>query len=187
MSTKIYTKTGDKGTTSLLGGKKVEKYHARIEAYGNVDELNSFLGHLKDQAEVDNRLKQQIYWIQEHLFSIGSILATESDFKGFELPKVTDTEVKQLEVWIDKFDQEVPPLKNFILPGGHPAVSLSHVCRTVCRRTERSVVLLSDSDDVDEVIIQFLNRLSDYLFIFARAIGHQLKVQEIPWSPNADK
>lgn len=186
MSAKLYTKTGDKGKTSLLGGKKVSKADLRIEAYGNVDELNSFIGHLKDNESVENRLKQQLYWIQEHLFSIGSILATESDFSGFELPKVSQTEVQQLEVWIDKFDKEVPPLKNFILPGGHPAVSLAHVCRTVCRRTERSIISLSTEEPVDESILQFMNRLSDYLFIFARAISHILGVKEVPWSPGSD-
>ncbi len=186
MSAKLYTKTGDKGSTSLLGGKKVSKSDLRIEAYGNVDELNSFLGYLKDQEEVESRLKQQLYWIQEHLFTIGSHLATEPGFKGFEIPKITDTEVSQLEVWIDTLDSKVPPLKNFILPGGHPAVSLAHVCRSVCRRTERSTISLAQNEEVDEVIIRFLNRLSDYLFIFARAIGHQLNVPEIPWSPNAE-
>ncbi len=186
MSAKLYTKTGDKGTTSLLGGKKVPKSALRIEAYGNVDELNSFLGLLKDQSDVENRLKQQIYWIQEHLFSIGSLLATEPGFSGFELPKITDTEVSQLEVWIDKFDSELPALKNFILPGGHQAVSISHVCRSVCRRAERSIIALGNEEDIDEVIIRFVNRLSDYLFIFARVIGKQLDVAETPWSPNAE-
>ncbi|NQZ78405.1 MAG: cob(I)yrinic acid a,c-diamide adenosyltransferase [Ekhidna sp.] len=186
MSAKLYTKTGDKGKTSLLGGKKVSKADLRIESYGNVDELNSFIGHLKDHDGVENRLKQQLYWIQEHLFSIGSILATESDFSGFELPTVTKTEVEQLEVWIDKFDKEVPSLKNFILPGGHPAVSLAHICRTVCRRTERSIISLNEHDEIDEAILQFMNRLSDYLFIFARAIGHILGVKEIPWAPGSD-
>ena len=186
MSIKLYTKTGDKGKTSLLGGKKVAKNDMRIEAYGNVDELNSFIGHLKDQEAVENRLKQQLYWIQEHLFSIGSILATEEDFKGFELPKITETEVSQLEVWIDKFESEVPPLKNFILPGGHPAVSLSHICRTVCRRTERSIIALANSSEIDQVILQFINRLSDYLFIFARVLSVLLNAPEIPWSPSQD-
>lgn len=186
MSAKLYTKTGDKGTTSLLGGKKVSKSDLRIESYGNVDELNSFLGYLKDHPEVQNRLKQQIYWIQEHLFTIGSILATEPGFSGFELPKITETEVNQLEVWIDKYDEEVPPLKNFILPGGHQAVSLSHVCRSVCRRTERSVIALSKVEEVDDVVLRFLNRLSDYLFIFARVLSHRLEVTEIPWSPGAE-
>ncbi|MEM7296850.1 MAG: cob(I)yrinic acid a,c-diamide adenosyltransferase [Bacteroidota bacterium] len=186
MSAKLYTKTGDKGKTSLLGGKKVSKADLRIEAYGNVDELNAFIGHLKDHEDVENRLKQQLYWIQEHLFTVGSILATEESFSGFELPEITETEVTQLEVWIDKFDKEVPPLKNFILPGGHPAVSLTHICRTVCRRTERSIISLANSEGIDQVILQFINRLSDYLFIFARVLSTLLNAPEIPWSPNAD-
>ncbi len=186
MSAKLYTKTGDKGKTSLLGGRGVSKANLRIEAYGNVDELNSFIGHLKDQEAVEDRLKQQLYWIQKHLFSIGSILATEADFKGFKLPVITQTEVQQLEVWIDKFDKEVPPLKNFILPGGHPAVSLTHICRTVCRRTERSIIVLNEKERLDESILQFINRFSDYLFIFARVIGHILGVREILWSSDPD-
>jgi len=182
---KLYTKTGDKGQTSLLGGKKVSKSHYRIEAYGNVDELNSFVGLLKDQNEVENRLKQQLYWIQENLFNIGSILATESDFSGFELPSVTGADIKQLEVWIDKYTDELPELKNFILPGGHQAVSLTHVCRTVCRRTERSISALHEEETLDELIIQFINRLSDYFFIFARKLGAELNIAEIPWTPNS--
>ena len=136
MSGKVYTKTGDKGKTSLLGGTKVTKSSDRIESYGNVDELNSFIGFLRDHEEVTQRIGQQLYWIQENLFTIGSILATTPGFSGFDLPKISDTEVHQLEVWIDKFDEELPELKNFILPGGHKVVSLCHVCRTVCRRTE---------------------------------------------------
>ncbi|MEM9338850.1 MAG: cob(I)yrinic acid a,c-diamide adenosyltransferase [Bacteroidota bacterium] len=183
---KLYTKTGDKGKTSLLGGQKVSKSDLRIEAYGNVDELNSFIGHLKDQEAVENRLKQQLYWIQEHLFTIGSHLATAPDSSGFKLPSISETEVSQLEVWIDKFDSEVPPLKTFILPGGHPAVSLTHICRTVCRRTERSIIRLANDEEIDEAIIKFMNRLSDYFFIFARALGQILGVAEVPWSPGAD-
>lgn len=186
MSTKLYTKTGDKGKTSLLGGKKVSKSDFRIEAYGNVDELNSFMGSLKDHEAVENRLKQQLYWIQEHLFTIGGQLATEPGFSGFEIPNISETEVSQLEVWIDKFDHEVPPLKNFILPGGHPAISLAHVCRSVCRRAERSIIRLSAAEEIDEVIIRFMNRLSDYLFIFARALGQILNVPEVPWAPNQE-
>jgi cob(I)alamin adenosyltransferase len=186
MSAKLYTKTGDKGSTSLLGGKKVLKSNLRIEAYGNVDELNAFIGLLKDQPEVEHRLAQQLYWIQEHLFTIGSLLAMEKPMEGFKLPDITSNEVRQLEVWIDKFDEEVPPLKNFILPGGHPAISTCHVCRTVCRRTERSIIALHDEEPLSETILQFINRLSDYFFIFARALGDQLNVPEIPWSPGSD-
>jgi len=186
MSLKIYTKTGDKGQTSLLGGKKVPKSHLRIESYGNVDELNSFLGLLKDHRDVEARIKNQFYWIQEHLFSIGSTLATESDFKGFELPKVTEVEIKQLEVWIDKASDELPELKNFILPGGHEVVSLCHVCRTVCRRAERSIIALAETEEVDADIIKFTNRLSDYFFVMARKLAQILDVPETPWSPGND-
>ena len=187
MSTKLYTKTGDKGKTSLLGGTKVAKDDLRIEAYGNVDELNSFIGYLKDQKQVENKLKKQLYWIQENLFTIGSILATEPGFSGFELSKISEEKVTELETWIDKFEREVPPLKNFILPGGHPIVSLSHVCRTVCRRTERSIITLANNNQIDAVIIKFVNRLSDYLFIFARAVGQQLNAPEILWTPDKDE
>ena len=184
---KLYTKTGDKGKTSLLGGKKVSKATLRIEAYGNVDELNAFIGQLKDHEALKDDLKKQLYWIQEQLFSIGSILATASGFKGFELPKIAQKDVQKLEIWIDLFDNKVPPLKNFILPGGHPAVSLAHICRTVCRRTERSIVALNDEEPLDEQILQFMNRLSDYLFIFARVISVILDVKEIFWVSKTDK
>lgn len=186
MSLKIYTKTGDKGQTSLLGGKKVPKSHLRIESYGNVDELNSFIGLLKDHHDVEARIKNQFYWIQEHLFSIGSVLATESDYSGFELPKVSEVEIRQLEVWIDKASDELPELKNFILPGGHEVVSLCHVCRTVCRRAERSIIALAEVDQVEGDIIRFMNRLSDYFFIMARKLAQLLDVPETPWSPGND-
>lgn len=183
MSSKIYTKTGDKGKTSLLGGKKVAKSDLRIEAYGNVDELNSFIGYLRDHNEVEARIGNQFYWVQEYLFSIGSLLATESDFNGFELPGITEAEITQLEAWIDKYTEELPPLKNFILPGGHQVVSLCHLCRTVCRRTERSIERLSQEEELDELILPFMNRLSDYFFIMARKLGKDLEAPEIPWVP----
>jgi len=183
MSTKLYTKTGDKGQTSLLGGKKVSKAHMRIDAYGNVDELNSFIGLLKDHQEVEARIANQFYWIQENLFTIGSVLATEPDFKGFELPKISSIEIKQLEVWIDKASGELPELKNFILPGGHQVVSLCHVCRTVCRRAERSIIALSEHEEVAPEIIQFMNRLSDYFFVMSRKMAQILNAPETPWSP----
>lgn len=186
MSIKIYTKTGDKGKTSLLGGKKVSKSNIRIESYGNIDELNSFIGLLKDQSEVEHKIKQQFYWVQEHLFSIGSILATEKDFSGFELPKIEESHIKQLEVWIDKYTAELPELKNFILPGGHQVVSLCHVCRTVCRRAERSITQLDSEEPVDEHIIPFINRLSDYFFVMSRKMSQVLKVTEVPWKPQLD-
>lgn len=186
MSLKLYTKTGDKGQTSLLGGQKVSKSDLRIEAYGNVDELNSFVGLLKDQKEVPARIGSQFYWIQENLFSLGSILATQSGFKGFKLPEITDVEVKQIEVWIDKYSAELPELKTFILPGGHQVVSLCHVCRTVCRRTERSIIALSNAEPVEAHIIEFMNRLSDYFFVMARKLADMLEAPETPWSPGQD-
>jgi len=186
MSTKLYTKTGDKGQTSLLGGQKVSKSDLRIDAYGNVDELNSFIGLLKDHPEVEARIGNQFYWIQENLFTIGSILATAPGFTGFELPKVTEVEIKQLEVWIDKASGELPELKNFILPGGHQVVSLCHVCRTVCRRAERSIIALSQEEPVESELIKFINRLSDYFFVMSRKMAQLLNAPETPWSPGND-
>ena len=186
MSTKLYTKTGDKGQTSLLGGKKVSKADLRIDAYGNVDELNSFIGLLKDHPEVEARIGNQFYWIQENLFTIGSILATAPGFTGFELPRITEVEIKQLEVWIDKASGELPELKNFILPGGHQVVSLCHVCRTVCRRAERSIIALSHDEPVESELIKFMNRLSDYFFVMSRKMAQLLNAPETPWSPGND-
>ncbi|MDH5608646.1 MAG: cob(I)yrinic acid a,c-diamide adenosyltransferase [Cyclobacteriaceae bacterium] len=183
MASKIYTKTGDKGTTSLLGGKKVSKSDERIEAYGTVDELNSFIALLKDQEAVDVRIKHQLYWVQEKLFTVGSILATAPGFTGFKLPEITIQDVFQIEQWIDHFEKKLPPLKNFILPGGHPAVSLCHVCRTICRRAERNVSKLAKNEHSEENILPFLNRLSDYFFNLARKLGNDLNVPETPWVP----
>ncbi len=183
MSSKVYTKAGDKGRTSLLGGTKVSKSNSRIESYGNVDELNSFLGYLSDQDEVGQNIVGQLSEIQSHLFSIGSNLATAPGFKGFKLPEISKSKIDQLEVWIDQFDEELPELKNFILPSGHKVVSLCHVCRTICRRTERRVSALAEEDSLDDHILPFLNRLSDYLFVLARWLSKQLDVEEIPWKP----
>jgi len=128
----------------------------------------------------------QFYWIQEHLFSIGSVLAAEQGFSGFKLPEVSNVEIKQLEVWIDKATAELPELKNFILPGGHEVVSLCHVCRTVCRRAERSIIALSEIEPVEGPIITFMNRLSDYFFVMARKMAQLLEVPETPWNPGSD-
>ncbi|MFY0599821.1 MAG: cob(I)yrinic acid a,c-diamide adenosyltransferase [Cyclobacteriaceae bacterium] len=182
---KIYTKTGDKGKTSLLGGKKVLKSDDQIDAYGNVDELNSFIGLLKDQPEVDPKIKDQFSWIQETLFNIGSILATETSFKGFDLPQVSETHIKQLETWIDQHDSELPELKNFILPGGHQSISLCHVCRTVCRRAERSIIKLASEDSAAQNITPFVNRLSDYFFVMSRKMAQLLNISENPWVPGS--
>lgn len=178
---KIYTKTGDKGQTSLLGGKKVPKSNLRIEAYGNSDELNAFIGLLKDQEAVDQSVSDQLVWVQQKLFTIGSILATVPGFSGFSLPEIHEEDTRTLEKWMDEMDKELASLKNFILPGGHKTVSLCHVCRTVCRRVERSVSTLSETEQIDEKILPFLNRLSDYFFVLARKLAHDLNISETPW------
>ena len=184
MSLKIYTKVGDAGNTSLFGGQKVSKGHQRIEAYDTIDELNSFIGWLRDQPEVNEKIRSQLIWVQETLFSIGTILATEKAPKGFQLPTITSRDVEKIEGWIDKYDEELPELKNFILPGGHQVVSLCHVCRTVCRRTERSIVGLGEIGEIGKFVVPFINRLSDYFFTLARTTALLLKVEEVPWNMN---
>lgn len=183
MGIKIYTKTGDKGNTSLLGGKKVSKAHYRIASYGDVDELNAFLGLLKDQPGIPSEIAEQFNWIQVHLFNIGSILATENNFTGFKLPEIKTSHIANLETWIDQLSEDLPELKNFILPGGHPIVSYCHVCRTVCRRAERSIIALNSEEQVDENIIPFINRLSDYFFVMSRKLAQLLNISETLWVP----
>ncbi|MCK5370565.1 MAG: cob(I)yrinic acid a,c-diamide adenosyltransferase [Cyclobacteriaceae bacterium] len=179
---KIYTKTGDKGKTSLLGGTRVSKSHERINAYGTIDELNSFLGLVSDLDHNDERAKF-IQNIQSRLFTIGSSLAAESDkVKEFK-PDLEDNDVKDLELAIDGMNVSLAPMKNFILPGGNQLVSTTHIARTVCRRAERLIIKLSESEDIEEIITKYLNRLSDYLFVLARKQGYDLKVEEIPWRP----
>jgi len=180
---KIYTRTGDQGQTSLLGGGRVSKDHLRIEAYGTIDELNSHLGLLRDQCT--DRHKALLQDVQTTLFSIGSRLASGSEAEAdrFKVPAVTDDQVVSLEAAMDAMDKELPEMRNFILPGGHPAVSQAHICRTVCRRAERRCVSLGAHEDVPAVLIRYLNRLSDLLFVLARCLGHELGVPEVPWRP----
>lgn len=179
---KIYTKTGDKGQTSLVGGTKVSKGHLRIESYGTVDELNSWIGILRDQLQ-DEAMREELKHIQDTLFVIGSHLATESGKNVSFLPALKEEDTLLLEQSIDLFDSQLEPLKNFILPGGHPLVSQCHVARCVCRRAERLAVRLSEEDEVEGQLIVFLNRLSDYLFTLARKIGKDLGAAELPWNP----
>lgn len=179
---KIYTKTGDNGSTSLFGGERVSKSHYRIEAYGTVDELNSYIGLLRDQ-EVNQPAFDLLVEIQNNLFVIGSILATEPGNTKVKIPQLDQSDIQSLEKAIDSFDSELPPLKNFILPGGHPSVSFGHVARTVCRRAERSVIALDSHEKIDPLVIQYLNRLSDYLFMLCRKMSADLAVKEIPWTP----
>lgn len=179
---KIYTKTGDKGTTSLLGGTRVSKAHRRIETYGTVDELNSYLGLLRDQ-EVNKSRTSFLIEIQEQLFTIGSHLANEPGKTQFSLPNLDESIVGKLEVAMDDMDATLPPMKNFILPGGHPSVSFGHVARCVCRRAERQVIRLQEQEEIDQRIVQILNRLSDYLFVLCRKMAQELGMEETPWKP----
>lgn len=179
---KIYTKTGDAGKTSLLGGARLSKSHIRIDAYGTVDELNAYLGLLRDQP-VSDEVKKKLIRVQETLFVMGALLATEPG-KSFDFtPPVSENDIDFLEKSIDEMDAQLPEMKNFILPGGHITVSHCHVARCICRRAERIVVLLSENDDVDERIIKYLNRLSDYLFVLARKLSNETGTAEIIWAP----
>lgn len=179
---KIYTKTGDKGQTSLIGGTRVPKDHIRIEAYGTVDELNSWMGVIRDSVE-DMNTKRLLIEIQDKLFTIGSHLASDPEKSKMKLPEITDDHVALLEKEMDAIDAVVPPMKNFVLPGGHLSVSYCHVARCVCRRAERCVIHLSGEAKVDEIIIRYLNRLSDYLFMLSRKLTIDLGAEEIPWRP----
>jgi len=179
---KIYTKTGDLGTTALFGGKRVSKADLRIDTYGTVDELNSFLGLVRDQ-EVNRNRKNELIEVQDRLFTIGSILATEPGNTKVKTPLLKEEDVSFLETKIDAMDSELPLMRSFVLPGGHPSVSYCHVTRTVCRRAERICISLSQHEAVDPLIIKYLNRLSDYLFVLSRKIAHELKAEETPWKP----
>lgn len=177
---KIYTKGGDKGTTSLIGGDRVKKNHPRINAYGTVDELIAWIGLIRDQ-DIDIKYRKLLIDIQTDLFTIEALLATP-DKKNLEnLPTVADSKVEKLESEIDAMNEQLPPISKFILPGGHTLVSYIHISRTVCRRTEREIINLSENEDVPEICLKYINRLSDYLFVFSRYISQQLDAPETPW------
>ena len=184
MANKIYTKAGDLGKTSLIGGTKVLKSHIRIDTYGTVDELNSYIGLLGDQLP-DLHSKTVIKEIQDRLFTIGSSLACDPEKEPMmKIPDLLEKDILFLEKEIDKMHDVLPPMKFFILPGGHVAISTAHVARCICRRTERCCVNMMEHElFVDPLIIKYLNRLSDYLFVLARYIGLQLQVAEIAWKP----
>jgi cob(I)alamin adenosyltransferase len=187
MSMKIYTKTGDKGTTSLIGGTKVPKSHHRIEAYGTVDELNSYLGLVRDLI-ADQTTIDILASIQDRLFTIGSSLACDPIKEPkMRLPDLHRADIEVLEKEIDRMDAVLEPMKSFIIPGGHTTVSHIHIARCVCRRAERACVRLElESLEVEPLVLQYLNRLSDYLFILARYASHLLGVAEIPWKPRLE-
>ncbi len=181
MAFKIYTKTGDQGKTSLIGGTKVSKGDSRIDCYGTVDELNSYIGLVSDHLS-DAHTKTILKEVQDRLFTIGSSLACDPDKEPLmKIPDLHEEDVMLLENEIDSMNLVLPEMKNFILPGGHVAVSTAHVARCVCRRAERLCVSMKENDFVEPLVIKYLNRFSDYLFVLARYIGHILHVPEIIW------
>ena len=186
---KIYTKTGDTGTTALFGGTRVPKDHIRIESYGTVDELNSHIGLIRDQ-EFNAHYKNILIEIQDRLFTVGAILATppekevlKNGQKRLQNLGIIESDIELLEKEIDTMEDSLPQMTHFVLPGGHTTVSYCHIARCVCRRAERLVVLLNDSEKVDESIVTYLNRLSDYLFVLARMLSKETDAEEIPWKP----
>ena len=182
MNMKIYTKTGDKGETSLIGGTRVPKYHDRIEAYGTIDELISYIGLIRDQ-KIDNHAISELIEIQDRLMTCASILATDCDNCNVKIPEIYDRDIETLEKEIDKMEKDLPPLRSFILPGGHPIVSYCHIARNICRRAERISIKVQDQFKYSEKVIQYLNRLSDYLFVLSRKLSIDLYAKETPWKP----
>lgn len=182
MNSKIYTKTGDKGETSLIGGTRVPKYHDRIEAYGTIDELISYIGLIRDQ-KIDDHAISMLIEIQDRLMTCASILATDCDNCNIKIPEIYDRDIETLEKEIDKMEKDIPPLRSFILPGGHPIVSYCHIARNICRRAERTSIKVQDQFKYSEKVIQYLNRLSDYLFVLSRKLSIDLYAKETPWKP----
>jgi cob(I)alamin adenosyltransferase len=179
---KIYTKTGDEGTTALFGGKRVSKANLRIETYGTVDELNSWLGVLRDQ-EINQKRRDVLVEIQDRLFTIGSILATEPGNTKVRIPSLQESDITLLEKQMDEMDSQLAPMRFFVLPGGHISISYTHVARTVCRRAERLIIALHDQEPVEPMVIKYMNRLSDYLFVLSRKVTAELNTDETPWKP----
>ncbi|MEL1241797.1 cob(I)yrinic acid a,c-diamide adenosyltransferase [Flavobacterium flavipallidum] len=186
---KIYTKTGDKGTTALFGGTRVPKDHIRIESYGTVDELNSYIGLIRDQ-EIDSHYKEILIEIQDRLFTVGAILATPEDKTVLKNGKsrlqnlgIITSDIELLENEIDAMETQLPQMTHFVLPGGHTTVSHCHIARCICRRAERLTVHLSHNEAVAEIVISYLNRLSDYLFVLARKLSLDLNAEEVKWIP----
>ncbi len=186
---KIYTKTGDRGTTALFGGTRVPKHHIRIESYGTVDELNSYLGLIRDQ-EINQHYKELIIHIQDRLFTVGAILATDPEKsilkngkERLNIPKISSNDIERLEHEMDAMNDALPPMTHFVLPGGHQTVSFCHIARCVCRRAERLVSELNDISPIEPNTLMYLNRLSDYLFVLARKLSNDLQANEIKWIP----
>ncbi|MBN2869053.1 MAG: cob(I)yrinic acid a,c-diamide adenosyltransferase [Flavobacteriaceae bacterium] len=186
---KVYTKTGDKGTTALFGGTRVPKHHIRIESYGTVDELNSYIGLIRDQ-DIDQHYKDLLIKIQDRLFTVGAILATDPEKatlkngkERLNIPKISEIDINLLEQEMDAMDAQLPPMTHFVLPGGHQTVSFCHIARTVCRRAERLASALNDLEPFQPETLTYLNRLSDYLFVLARKLSQDLQADEVKWIP----
>ncbi len=182
---KIYTKTGDKGETSLIGGTRVPKYHDRIEAYGTVDELISYIGLIRDQ-KIDAHYISILIEIQDRLMTCASILATDCDNCNIKIPDIYNSDIELLEKEIDEMEKGLPQLESFILPGGHQTVSYCHIARNICRRAERLSIKVRNQFNFNENVIQYLNRLSDYLFVLSRKLSKELFANEIPWKPRVE-
>ncbi|ADY27876.1 cob(I)yrinic acid a,c-diamide adenosyltransferase [Cellulophaga lytica] len=186
---KIYTKTGDKGTTALFGGTRVPKHHLRIESYGTVDELNSWMGLIRDQ-KINNHYKDIIATIQDKLFTVGAVLATDPEKmvlkngkERLNIEKISNADIELLEQEMDKMNESLPQMTHFILPGGHTTVSYCHIARTVCRRAERLASHLNENEPFEANVLSFINRLSDYLFVLSRKLSKDLNANEIKWIP----
>nr|WP_321222992.1 cob(I)yrinic acid a,c-diamide adenosyltransferase [uncultured Psychroserpens sp.] len=189
---KIYTKTGDKGTTALFGGTRVPKHHIRIDSYGTVDELNSHLGLIRDQ-EINNHYKDVLIDIQDRLFTVGAILATDPEKATLKngkdrlnIPKISEEDIEQLEQEMDKMNESLPQMTHFVLPGGHQTVSFCHIARCVCRRAERLASALNELEPFQPESLKYLNRLSDYLFVLARKLSYDLQADEVKWIPKKE-
>ena len=186
---KVYTKTGDKGTTALFGGTRVPKHHIRIESYGTIDELNSHIGLIRDQ-QMHPLYKKVLERIQDRLFTVGAILATPPDKEilkngkeRLNIPKISEQDIELLENEIDSMESSLDPMTHFVLPGGHTTVSYCHIARCVCRRAERLSVHLDELEPIDPMVLPYLNRLSDYLFVLARKLSKDLQADEVKWIP----
>lgn len=186
---KVYTKTGDKGTTALFGGTRVPKHHIRIDSYGTVDELNSYIGLIRDQ-EINTHYQNVLMEIQDLLFTVGAVLATDPEKATLKngkdrlnIPRISEEDVAVLEREMDTMNDALPPMTHFVLPGGHQTVSFCHIARCVCRRAERLASALYEIEPFDEHTLKYLNRLSDYLFVLARKLSHDLQANEIKWIP----
>ena len=183
---KVYTKTGDKGSTSLVGGQRISKCDLRIEAYGTTDELVANIAYLRDLLDIENLIEELIQ-IQDDCMVIGSLLATHPADTHLKLPEIRDSHIEKLELAIDQMEEHLEPIRFFVIPGGHVVVSHCHVVRTVCRRAERIIIALNETQKVPVNVIRYINRLSDYSFVLSPYLTKEFKVNEIPWEPKLEK